>query len=259
MPTAFLSLPLELRTQIYEYVLLLPDSKTWISGSALSPTSPTSPTSPKSPTLTFAFPTPYLDGLIPVNLPEFSTGPAALLRACSIINQEASQVLYSRNCFKVKAAQALLEWLEAIGPQNTQHLKALHIIAGARYFKSWPKVLCTLRDQAPGLRHIFISWRHHEQYGEDCIRDALAEIRGLEKLTIDTSVLENCSLRMVKRSQIYLEKAMGMPVSLGPIASEMATAVTSCCCELKCTQAPWLLTHPAYSQAVSPVQCLRRF
>lgn len=256
MPTTFLSLPLRLRTQIYEYVLLLPDSKTWVSGSALPPTSPTSPT---SPTLTFAFPTPYLDGLIPIKLPEFPTGPAALLRACRLINQEASQVLYSRNCFKFKAAQTLLEWFEAIGPQNTQHLEALHIIAGARYFKSWPKALCTLRDQAPGLRHMFISWRHHEQDGEDCIRDALAEIRGLEKLIIDTSVLENCSLKMVERSQIYLEKSMIMPVSLGPIASEMAAAVTSCCCELKCTQAPWLLMHPAYSHAVSPVQCIQRF
>lgn len=256
MPTTFLSLPLRLRTQIYEYVLLLPDSKTWISGSALPPTSPTSPT---SPTLTFAFPTPYLDGLMPINLPEFSTGPSALLRACSLINQEASQVLYSRNCFKFKAAQTLLEWFEAIGPQNTQHLEALHIIAGARYFKSWPKVLFALRDQAPGLRHMFISWRHHEQDGEDCIRDALAEIRGLKKLVIDTSVLENCSLKMVERSQIYLEKSMSMPVSLGPIASEMAAAVTSRCCELKCTPAPWLLMHPAYSYAVSPVQCIQRF
>lgn len=253
MPTTFLSLPLELRTQIYEYVLLLPDSKTWISGSALSPTSPT------SPTLAFAFPKPYLDGLISINLPKFSTGPAALLRACSLINQEASQVLYSRNCFKVKAAQALLMWLEAIGPQNSQHLETLHIIVGARYLKSWPKVLCTLRDQAPGLRHLFISWRHHEQDGEDYIRDALAEIRGLEKLIIDTSVLENCSFKMVKRSQICLEMSMGMPVSLGPIASEMAAAVTSCCCELKCTQAPWLLMHPAYSHPVSPVRCIQRF
>lgn len=256
MPTNFLSLPLKLRTQIYEYVLLLPDSKTWISGSALSPTSPTSPT---STTLVFTFPTPYLDGLRSINLPRFSTGPAALLRACSLINQEASQVLYSRNCFKLKAAQAFLEWLEVIGPQNTQHLEALHIIAGARYLKSWPKILRTLRDQAPGLRHLFISWRHHEQDGEDCIRDALAELRGLEKLVIDTSVLENCSLEMVTRSQIYLEMSLGMPVSLGPIASEMAAAVTSCCCELKCTQAPWLLMHPAYSHAMSPVRCIQRF
>lgn len=229
MPTTFFSLPFDLRTQIYEYVLLLPDSKTWISGSALSHSSPT------SPTFTYAFPTPYLAGPMPINPPEFSTEPASLLKACSLINQEASQVLYSRNCFKVKATQALLKWLEAIGPQNTRHLEALHIIAGERYFKSWPKVLCTLRDQAPGLRHLFISWRHYEQDGEDCIRDALAEIRGLKKLIIDTSVLENCSLKMVQRSQTYLEEAIGIPVSLGPIASEMAVAVTSCCCELKCT------------------------
>lgn len=144
-------------------------------------------------------------------------------------------MLYSRNCFKVKATQALLKWLEAIGPQNTRHLEALHIIAGPRYSKSWSKVLCTLRDQAPGLRHLFISWRHYEQDGEDCIRDALAEIRGLKKLIIDTSVLENCSLKMVQRSQTCLEEAIGIPVSLGPIASEMAVAVTGCCCELNCT------------------------
>lgn len=248
MPTTFLSLPLELRTQIYEYVLLLPDSKTWIYSAPLSPTSPT------SPIFTFAFPAPYSDDPMPINPPEPSTGPATLLRACGIINQEASQVLYSRNCFKVKAAQALLEWLEAIGPQNTQHLDAVHIIAGARYSKAWSKVLCTLREQAPGLRNMFISWRHYEQDGEDCIRDSLAEIRGLKKLIIDTSVLENCSLKMVKRSQTYLEEAMGIPVSLGPIASEMAAAASSCCCELKCTQAPLLLMHPAYSHAVSPVQ-----
>lgn len=253
MPTTFFSLSLELRTQIYEYVLLLPESKTWIFASALSPTSPTSPAS------NFAFPTPYLDNSMPIKPPEFSTGPAALLRVCSLINHEASQVLYGRNCFKVKAAQALLEWLEAIGPQNTQHLEALRIIAGARYFKSWPKVLCTLRDHAPCLRRMFISWRHHEQDGEDCIRYALAEIRGLKKLIIDTSVLENCSLKMVKRSQAYLEEAMCIPVSLGPIASELAAAVTSCCCELKCTQAPWLLMHPAYAHASSPVQCIQRF
>lgn len=233
MPITFLSLPLELRTQIYEYVLLLPDSKTWIGYPA-----PT--TSPTSPTFSFAIPPPDLDNPIPINPPKSSTGPAALLRACSIINQEASQVLYSRNCFKVKAAQTLLEWLKAIGPQNTQHLDTLHIIAGARYSKSWPKALCTLRDLEPGLRNMFISWRHYEQDREDCIRDSLAEIRGLKKLTIDTSVLENCSLKMVKRSQTYLEEAMGMSVSLGPIASEMAAAVTCRCCELKCTQAPKL-------------------
>lgn len=143
-------------------------------------------------------------------------------------------MLYRRNRFKFKVPQALLEWLEAIGPQNTQHLKGLHIIAGSRYSNPWPKVLCTLRDQAPGLRNIFISWRHYEQDGEDCIRDALAEIRGLEKLTIDNSVLENCSLKIVKRSQAHLEEAMGIPVSLGPITSEMAAAAPSCCCKRKC-------------------------
>lgn len=136
-------------------------------------------------------------------------------------------MLYRRNRFKVKVAQALLEWLVAIGPQNTQHLKTLHIIASSRSYDSWPKVLRTLGDRAHGLRNIFISWRHYEQDGQDCIRDALAEIRGLEKLIIDTSVLENCSIKMVKRSQAYLEEAMGIPVSLGPIASEMAAAVTS--------------------------------
>lgn len=232
MPITFLSLPLELRTQIYNYVLLLPDSKTWISGSPLSPTSPT------APNFTFAIPPPYSDAPMPPSPPEFSKGPATLLRACSLINEEASEVLYRRNRFKVKVAQVLLEWLEAIGPQNTQHLKALHIIASSRSSESWSKVLRTLGDRVHGLRDIFISWRHYEQDGEDRIRDALAKIRGLEKLTIDTSVLENCSLRMVKRSQAYLEEAMGIPVSLGPIASEMATAVTSCCSELKCTQAP---------------------
>lgn len=234
MPITFLSLPLELRTQIYDYVLLLPDSKSWISGFPLSPTSP------KSPTFTFAFLPPFSDVPIPPFPPKLSTGPAMLLRVCSVINREASEVLYRRNRFKAKVAQALLEWLEAIGPQNTQHLKALHIIASSRSSDSWPTVLYTLRDRAHGLRNIFISWRHYEQDGEDYIRDALAEIRGLEKLTIDTSVLENCSLKMVKKSQAYLEEAMGIPVSLGPIASEMAAAVTSCCCELKCNQAPWM-------------------
>lgn len=253
MPITFLSLPWELRTQIYDYVLLIPDSKTWISGSPLSPTSPT------SPAFTFASPPLYSDAPMPPSPPEFSNGPATLLSVCSIINREASQVLYRRNRFKVKVAQALLEWLVAIGPQNTQHLKTLHIIASSRSYDSWPKVLRTLGDRAHGLRNIFISWRHYEQDGQDCIRDALAEIRGLEKLIIDTSVLENCSIKMVKRSQAYLEEAMGIPVSLGPIASEMAAAVTSCCCELKCTQAPWMLMHPAYSHAASLVQWTKRF
>lgn len=153
MVITFLSLPWELRTQIYDYVLLLPDSKTWISGSPLSPTSPT------SPAFTFASPPPYSDAPMPPSPPEFSNGPATLLSACLLINREASQVLYRRNSFKLKVAQALLKWLVAIGPQNTQHLKSLHIIASSRSSDSWPKVLRTLGDRAHGLRNIFISWR----------------------------------------------------------------------------------------------------
>ncbi len=210
-PVTFFSLPVELRIQIYEHALVLSGSEHWISSS----------------------PPPYSEYRIPPSGPKLFNRPAIpLLRTCRTIYREASAVFYRGNRFKVKVSKSLLHWLQAIGPVNIQHLKALHIIASSRDSNQilWSEVFRTLRDEANGLRDIFVSWKH-DLRGDCCIRDPLARIRGLKKLVIDTSVIENFSLEMVRNSQAYLQDAMGIPVLLGPIASE--TALASCCMQEK--------------------------
>lgn len=62
-----------------------------------------------------------------------STIAAPLLRTCKQIYHEAAPVLYSGNTFLIDYPKLILDWFKAIGPQNIGYLERLRIFVSADY------------------------------------------------------------------------------------------------------------------------------
>lgn len=208
---SFLSLPAELRIKVYEYALIYPSSMYEITLCTEQDRS-----SHREPIVT------------------------ALLRTCRTIAYEAAPILYGRNCFKAINSTPFSLWLEAIGPINIQFLKSIQIVATTfgpiligcipRINGPWGGVLRYLRHRATSLRDLSVYWCHEDRGNKIRVCNQLAlELNGWEELNL---VIDNSSLprtyeaqrrviAYVIYSQSYLEKKLGIPVLLGPIASEL--------------------------------------
>ena len=208
---SFLSLPAELRIKVYKYALIPPSSTYEITLCTDQDRS-----SHRKPIVT------------------------ALLKTCRTIAYEAAPILYGRNCFKAINSSPFSQWLEAIGPVNIQFLKSVHIIAATfgpiligcipRINRPWGEVLRTLRHKATSLRDLSVYWCHEDRGNKIRVCDQLAlELSGWQELNlvIDNSTLprtyegQRRVISCVKKSQAFLEKRLGIPVLLGPVASEL--------------------------------------
>lgn len=208
---SFLSLPAELRIKVYKYALISPSSMYEITLCTDQDRS-----SHRKPIVT------------------------ALLKTCRTIAYEAAPILYGRNCFKAINSTPFSQWLEAIGPVNIQFLKSVHIVATTfgpiligcipRINRPWGGVLRTLRHRATSLQDLSVYWCHEDRGNKIRVCNQLAlELNGWEELNlvIDNSTLpptyeaQRRVLGFVKYSQTYLEKKLGAPVLLGPIASQL--------------------------------------
>lgn len=208
---SFLSLPAELRIKVYEYALISPSSMYEITLCTEQDRS-----SHREPVVT------------------------ALLKTCRTIAYEAAPILYGRNCFKAINSTPFFQWLEAIGPINIQFLKSIQIVATTfgpiligcipRINGPWGGVLRTLRHRATSLGDLSVYWCHEDRGNKIRVCNQLAlELNGWEELNlaIDNSSLprtyeaQRRVIAYVIYSQSYLEKKLGIPVLLGPIASEL--------------------------------------
>lgn len=208
---SFLSLPAELRIKVYKYALIPPSSSYEIT---ICPDQERS--SHRKP-------------IVP-----------ALVKTCRTIAYEAAPILYGRNCFKAINSTPFSQWLEAIGPINIQFLKSVHIIATTfgpilvgcipQINRPWGIVLRTLRQKAINLRDLSVYWCHEDRGNKIRVCDQLAfELIGWDELNlvIDNSALprtyegQRRVIASVRKSQALLEKKLGIPVLLGPVASEL--------------------------------------
>ena len=132
----FLSLPLEIRLRIYEYLLLCKSHAT------------------------------------PVYRPR-ARQPITLsvLRTCKQIHTEGSPIFYSKNEIVVDEPEPIIRWFALIGRMKVRHLRRIRIFVGAvecfgntssqrsaRVGHLWYKLLDELARDAAGLRHIYIYW-----------------------------------------------------------------------------------------------------
>ena len=131
-----LSLPLELRLQIYGYIF------------------------PPEPQVI-----PYLKS----SWKKHSLAPS-ILRTCKQIHDEALPILYSKNTFLISDPELVLRWLISIGRLNIKLLRNIRIwvdpvystentlFTSAKNSTSWYKVLDRLAREATGLQHVEIYW-----------------------------------------------------------------------------------------------------
>lgn len=210
---SFLSLPPELRIKVYEYALISPSSMYEITDTF---STDQNRSRHRKPIVT------------------------ALLKTCRTINYEAAPILYGRNSLKATNSTPFSQWLEAIGPINIRFLKSIQIVATTfgpiligcipRINRPWREVFATLRLRATSLRDLSVYWCHEDRGNKIRVCDQLAsELKGWEdlNLVIDNSTLpfDNKAQERVKayvnNSQRFLEKKLGIPVLLGPFATEL--------------------------------------
>ncbi|OOF95342.1 hypothetical protein ASPCADRAFT_130826 [Aspergillus carbonarius ITEM 5010] len=162
---SLLSLPPELRIQIYELLLINrftrddPPHHHHIHNTkpinlALLPTTITITTPPSSPS-------PSLKSQSQSQSPSPSqTLTPSILLLNKQISTESLPILYTLNTFALTAPHHLTTFLSLIGPQNTHLLRSLDIFVPWRRNEIWPWVVLLnfLSTQAPGLRYMRVGW-----------------------------------------------------------------------------------------------------
>jgi len=159
-PVDFLSLPLEARLRIYEFVLICkPRVIPHYKPSADSPVTP------------------------------------SILRACKQIHSEASPIRYSKNTFLIAEPERILKWFIRIGRINIKHLKSIRVFVHPVYYPRetpflgtasescfWYKLLDQLAREATGLRYVYIYWDAEETCGHYGAGRDLRFVRELAKI-----------------------------------------------------------------------------
>lgn len=132
----------------------------------------------------------------------FSSANIALLQTCRQIYLEAINVLYTTNVFDIDHLQTLVYLSRSIPPQHFATITTLHISwQVASYAVSfhgqvdgmndWERFCHVVATKMPGLRHFKVSLTHtaplsiHEEADQDWIKPLL-EIRGLRTFNLVT-------------------------------------------------------------------------
>ncbi|MCJ1346058.1 hypothetical protein MMC31_004269 [Peltigera leucophlebia] len=151
MPVTFLTLPVELRLQVYGHAFVPTEhdySRRWASRNRAT---------------------------------------VSLLRTCKQVHSEAAPVLYSGMTFHLHVGPRALDFLHSIGPINKTYIKSLHIFfSNAPQIAVWIKLVHALNHEVKGLRQLRVVWETVYGAGKDprfvC---SLATICGLEALSIE--------------------------------------------------------------------------
>lgn len=132
----------------------------------------------------------------------FSSANIALLQTCRQIYLEAINVLYTTNIFDIDHLQTLIYLSKSIPPQQFATISTLHVSWPVTYhatsyhgqvdsMNDWERFCHVVATKMPGLRHFRVSLSHnaplsiHEESDQDVIRPLL-EIRGLRTFNLVT-------------------------------------------------------------------------
>lgn len=177
--SSLLTLPVEIRLQIYEFLLISQadpeQSPSWAVGK----------TSRK------------MISLHMIQAPHYRTLKPAILYTCTQIHREAASVLYGGNVFNFSEPTQMFRFMAQIGPTNTKFVRSLDIwIPYTAELSPWLTLLSTFSTEATGLRYIELAWvancesplirergAKERGLGDNVLFiRALAGIRGLEKI-----------------------------------------------------------------------------
>ena len=186
-----LSLPLEVRLRIYEYLFTC-QPQVFVSN--------------LKPMLS------YPKYLVEADL------TSAILRTCRQIHNEASPILYSGNIFVLDYPKRTFEWLDRIGSVNLRSIRHLRVFVPHELFaftrkwgksiperQLWYNLLGRLSQEATGLRYLYIFW-DKEGGGDVRLVRELAKIQGLKRMEIDGYFAKHCPE--------YLVQKMGVPIQV---------------------------------------------
>ena len=206
--STFLTLPPEIRLQIYSLLL--------INGSDLVQEGDENTGQER-----FMLPTKI--GEFIVEGPGYGIDPT-ILQTCRQIYREANPVLYSQNVFVSDDPENVVRFFEQIGPVNLKLIRKLKIwVPSEAKLSPWVGLLYLLSEGAHGLRSIGICWGANPYnavgvpqqtwelgrgLGDNLLFvNALGRIRGLEELVIGGFYAKNWLA--------YLEDRMGARVQAG--------------------------------------------
>ncbi|KAJ5994133.1 hypothetical protein N7451_009857 [Penicillium sp. IBT 35674x] len=176
---SLLTLPVEIRLQIYEFLLVSQadpeQSPSWAVGN----------TSRK------------MISLHMIQAPHYRTLEPAILYTCTQIHREAASVLYGGNVFNFSEPGQMFRFMAQIGPTNTKFMRSLDTwVPWKAEISPWLTLLNTLSKDATGIRYIELAWGancespliHERGAKERGLGDnvlfirALAKIQGLERI-----------------------------------------------------------------------------
>ncbi|KAF2493713.1 hypothetical protein BU16DRAFT_52692 [Lophium mytilinum] len=190
-----MTLPVELRLQIYNHLLISRFDRS------------------EHPSWAVGATTRKLVSLDMPQAPQYRTMEPSILQTCKQIYREANPVLYSQNVFKISEPEQMFQLSAQIGPVNLKLMKRLKIIVPwTAELVPWLQLLDMLAMQASGLRHVELAWGAENEYpwahdrkrglGDslDFLR-ALGNVQGLKKL-----VIKGC---YAKNWPVYLKERMG--------------------------------------------------
>ncbi|KAF2715247.1 hypothetical protein K504DRAFT_457417 [Pleomassaria siparia CBS 279.74] len=190
----FLTLPVEIRLQIYNELLVSRFDRT------------------QNPSWAVGNTDQKLVLLHMIQAPQYRTMEPGILQTCKQIYHEANTILYSQNVFAISEPKQLFRLIAQIGFVNFRLIKTLHIwVPSSAKLYPWLQVIYTLAVEASGLRCIELGWgadiegTWERGLGDnvDFVR-ALGRIQGLEKLVIEGYYAKNWPA--------YLEEKMGVRV-----------------------------------------------
>lgn len=214
---ALLALPIEIRLQIYDLLLVSrfdrEQNPSWAVGNTCQKTVI----------------------LHMIQAPQYRTMEPAILRACRQIQREAISILYSRNVFNLSAPEQMFRFMRQIGPTNIKLVRSLDMwIPWMADLLPWLNLLNILSEKAAGLKQIVVGW------GADCefswmlergtqerglgdnvlfIR-GLAKIQGLEKIHLQGYYAKNWPSYLMATTKAQVEAEGGQYHQPGPDDAE---------------------------------------
>lgn len=197
----FLTLPVEIRLQIYDLLLVSRFDRTqnpsWAVGNTYQ----------------------KVVSVDMVQAPQYRTMEPGVLRTCKQVYHEANTILYSQNIFAFNEPEKMIRFVGQVGLVNVKLVKRLHLwVPWMAELAPWLQLLHFLAEEATGLRSIGLGWDaicdfswHLERGAKerglgdnlDFVR-TLGNIQRLENLVIEGYYAKNWPA--------YLERRMGMRV-----------------------------------------------
>ncbi|KAH7169118.1 hypothetical protein DER46DRAFT_251663 [Fusarium sp. MPI-SDFR-AT-0072] len=119
----------------------------------------------------------------------------AILQTCNQIYNEAVPILYSQNIFRINVASCMSRFMDQIGQTNTRMIQHLDIYMPPNCGKSsWMHLFHILPEATLGLKSVVVRWRgiYNNLWEENLGTDiAFAQVlAGLSKLGIERPRLE---------------------------------------------------------------------